>query len=143
MPLCPISKHENHNFHSILYLEIMKISKIPPKDELLGYVHNKKAAAQKYCVTEKTITLWLSKYELYEPRLNYGCNKLNLDKAREIRECHKLGTSLKDLANLYHVTFSTISRIIHNITYHEETIRKEVADITMVYNPSMNPVSRL
>lgn len=118
----------------------MKTSKIPPKETLLLYVDNRKEAANVFHVSEKTITLWLEKYDLYHPRHNYGCNKLDLDKAREIRDLYKQGKSLKELAGLYKVTIASISRIIHNITYHEDVIRKEVADIVMIYNPDMIPM---
>jgi transposase len=114
----------------------MKTSKIPPKEDLLPYVNNRKEAANVFNVTEKTIILWLIKYDLYKPKCNYGSNKLDIYKAREIRDHYKNGKSMKELAVDYDVTLSTISRIIHNINYHED---KEVAEVHMIYNPIMVP----
>lgn len=104
---------------------------IPTKDDLKPYLNNRKLACEKYNVSEKTIINWLKRYDLYEPRENYGCNKLNLDKAIEIRKLHKSGVKMKDLASQYKVTFATISRIVHNLIYKEF---KNTADISVVYN---------
>jgi transcriptional regulator with XRE-family HTH domain len=109
---------------------------MPKLEELQPYVNNRKKAAEKFGVTEKTIIRWLKHYGFYQPRPNYGCNKLNIEKAIEIRQLHKEGKSIKELAELYGVTFSTISRIIHNITYKYE---KEVADVKVIYNVLSNP----
>ncbi len=112
----------------------MKTSKIPPMQDLLPYIGNRKSAAELFKVTEKTIVSWLEKYDLYHPKHNFGCNKLDLDKAREIRILYKNGFEIKDIAKQYNVTFSSISRIIHNISYHED---KEIAEIKVIYNPTM------
>jgi DNA invertase Pin-like site-specific DNA recombinase len=67
---------------------------------------------------------------LYNPKKNYG-NKLNLEKARDIRKKHSDGLAIKELAREYHVTFSTISRIVQNLTYKETT---ETARVSVIYN---------
>jgi uncharacterized protein YjcR len=110
----------------------MRVSKIPPKIELLPFVKDRKMAAEKYGVTQKTISRWMQEYGLYQPKNNFGCNKLNMDKARDIRDLRKNGKSLKEIASVYGVTVSTISRIVHNIVYRDE---KEVADVKVIYNP--------
>lgn len=104
---------------------------IPSKADLLPYVKNRKEAAKKFEVTEKTIINWLKKYDLYQPKPNYGCKKLNGQKVLEIRKLHSDGVSIKELAKKYKVTFATISRVIHNLTYREE---KYTAIVNVVYN---------
>lgn len=106
---------------------------IPDKDDLFPYVNDRKAAAKKFNVTEKTITNWMKKYEIYKPKQNYGCNKLNFEKALEIRKNHKQGESIKSLSSKYNVTFATISRIINNLIYVEKET-KDTAKVSVVYN---------
>jgi len=103
------------------------------KSDLLPYLNNRKEAAKKFGVCERTIVRWMVSYDLYQPRKNYGCRKLNNHKAKEIREKHKCGLSLTELAEEYKVTFASISRVIHGITY--KVPPPEKAKITMVYNP--------
>lgn len=104
---------------------------IPSKNELLPYKNNRKQAAKFFKVTEKTIVNWMKKYEIYEPKQNYGCNKLDMTKAVEIRNLYKEGYEIKNLAKKYQVSFSTISRIIHNFTYKEF---ENTALVNVVYN---------
>jgi transposase len=104
---------------------------IPSKDELLPYRESRKEAAKKFGVTEKTIINWLKKYNLYQPKPNYGCGKLDGKRATEIRKLHSEGASIKELSKKYDVTFATISRIIHNLIYREE---KGTAIVNVVYN---------
>ncbi len=111
---------------------------IPSKDEIEPFKDDRKSAATKFDVSEKTIVNWLKRYGLYEPKANFGCNKLNMEKAIEIRRLHANGVPMKDLATKYDVTFSTISRIIHNLIYHHTT---DIAEVTVVYNPVMKPTS--
>lgn len=106
---------------------------IPTKQDLLPYVDNRKAAAEKFNVTEKTIVNWLKRYDLYKPKENFGCGKLSSEKASEIRRLYKSGRSVKELAKQFGVTDSTISRVIHNVIYRES---KEIAEVTAVYNVS-------
>jgi lambda repressor-like predicted transcriptional regulator len=115
----------------------MRTSKIPPIEDLEPYVDNKKEAAEKYGVTTKTIIRWLKQYNLVTEVL-CSSHKLNLDKAIEIRRLHKEGESMKDLAAKYGVTFSAISRIIHNIVYRQE---KDIADVKVIYNPDPGSAS--
>jgi transposase-like protein len=109
----------------------MKTSKMPPVEELRPYKNNRKLAAEKYGVCEKTVIRWMQKAGLYQafPRLSF-------EKAEEVRRHYEEGKTMKELAAQYGVTFSTISRIIHKITYHKE---KEVADVSVIYNP--DPIS--
>jgi transposase len=108
---------------------------IPDKDDLILYKEDKKKASKVFKVTEKTIINWFKKYDLYEPKVNYGCGKLNMEKANEIRELRKKGMKIKDLAKKYKVTIATISRIINNKTYNEE---KNTAIINVVYKVENN-----
>lgn len=61
--------------------------------------------------------------------------KLNLEKARQIRTLYNKGKTVLELANKYNVTSKSIYNVLNQITYHEN--RKEVAEITMIYNPDM------
>ena len=103
----------------------------PSKAELQLFVADYKSAANQFKVSEKTVSRWMKSEGLHEVKENYGV-KLNLEKAREIRLKHSEGVEIKDLALQYNVTFSTISRIIHNITYTEI---KETAKVKVIYNP--------
>lgn len=104
---------------------------VPNKEELLPYRENRKEAAKFFGVTEKTIVNWMKKHEIYKAKPNYGCGKLNGEKALEIRKLHSEGVSVKDIAKKYQVTFATISRIIHNLIYRED---KNTAIVSVVYN---------
>jgi transposase len=103
----------------------------PSKEELTEHPCRQEAS-QYFQVTERTIIRWLKHYNLYTPTENYGCNKLNMEIAREIRHSYKAGMTMKELAKKYEVTISTISRIIHKINYPENT---EVATVNVIYNP--------
>lgn len=103
------------------------------KSELLLYLNDRKDAAKKFEVCERTIVRWMISYDLYQPQENYGSRKLGPEKAKEIREKKKEGSSLKELAQDYGVTFASISRVVHGITYKEPPPEK--AKVTMVYNP--------
>jgi transposase len=106
---------------------------IPEKKELLPYVKKRKEAAEHFNVTERTIVNWMKKYNIYKPKKNYGCNKLNLEKAKEIRSLYKNGKKIKELSKKYKVTIATISRIINNIVY-KENMEHDTADVTVIYN---------
>lgn len=106
---------------------------LPEKNDLIPFIKDRKEAAKKFNVTEKTIINWMKKYNLYKPRENFGCNKLNFKKASEIRLLYKQGESIKSLSLKYKVTFATISRVINNLIYVEKT-NKDTATINVVYN---------
>lgn len=103
----------------------------PKKEDLIPFVNNRKEASKIFGVTEKTIVNWMKKYEIYHPKENYGCNKLNSQKAIEIRKLHLQGHTIKELAEKYEVTFATISRIIKNSIYKQDI---DTALISVVYN---------
>lgn len=111
---------------------------IPRKEELLPYVDDRKEAAKIFDVSEKTVSNWMKKYDLYVPKENFGCGKLDLKKAAEIRKLHRDGAKMKELAAMYDVTFATISRVVHNLIY-----RKTIgtAEITVVYNVTPSTLS--
>lgn len=103
---------------------------MPPLEDLLKFTSKREAAA-KYDVTQKTITNWLKYYGVYKATPKYGPNKLNIEKAQEIRRLHKEGKSRKELAKMFGVTFSTISRVIHNLIHKE---CDDVAKVSVIYN---------
>lgn len=103
----------------------------PSKEDLLPYVHKRKEAADIFGVSEKTILRWLKSYNIYEHG-QYGRGKLDTKKAKEIREKNKAGISIKKLANEYGVTFATISRVVHYLTYKES---EDKAKVSVIYNP--------
>ena len=102
----------------------------PSSKDLLPFINNRKEAAEKFAVSEKTVSRWMKSYGIYNPKKNYGC-KLDIIKAREIRKKYEQGTEIKDLAEEYQVTFSAVSRIIRNITYSENT---DTAEVSVIYN---------
>lgn len=106
---------------------------IPTKESLIPYINNRKEAAKFFNVTEKTIINWMKKYEIYNPKKNYGCNKLNAEKAIEIRKLYENGCKIKEISKKYSVTFATISRIINNKIYKEGN---DLALINVIYNTS-------
>jgi group I intron endonuclease len=59
--------------------------------------------------------------------------KLNQVTALEIREKHRNGTAIKDLAKQHGVTFASISRIVNNLVYKED---HDIAAVSVVYNIS-------
>ncbi len=103
----------------------------PSLNSLLPYVSDRKSGALHFGVSQKTFTRWLQAENLYVPKENYGV-KLNMQKARDIRRKFNDGTAIKDLAKEYQVTFSAISRVVQNISYHEV---KETAKVEVIYNP--------
>lgn len=103
---------------------------MPPLDNLLPYIKNRKIAAKKFGVSEKTIVRWLKYYDLYSPKPNYGPGKIGEYNAKIIRKKHAKGFSIKELAKEYEVTFSSISRIVNNLNYSES--RKD-SKINVIY----------
>jgi len=120
--------HENFIF-DIYYTLDMR----PPKEKLEPFVNDRQMAAEKYKVSERTVSRWMQYYGILERKNNMGCNKLDANKAHEIRQKRSEGATLKELAEEFGVTFSTISRIIHNINYKE--LSKDTAQVRVVYNP--------
>jgi transposase len=101
----------------------------PSKEELLVYAGDRKQIAEVFGVSDRTVVRWLKEYDLFE---RVGRGKLNLQKARQIRNEHQKGASMKELASKYNVTFASISRVVHGLTYPEH---KEFAKVSVVYNP--------
>ena len=93
--------------------------------------------AETYKVSERTVLRWLKHYNIFEARKNYGPNKLDTKKAKEIRRLHAAGSSMKDLAAKYKVTISAIQRVVRHITY---PTLKGTADVYVVYNPTPRQV---
>ena len=102
----------------------------PKKKELESFVGDRPAAAKHFDVSERTILRWFKHYGLFQRK---GRGKLDLYKARKIRQKHKDGVSIKDLAKEYNVTFASISRIIQRINYKDP---EELADVQVLYNPN-------
>jgi len=103
----------------------------PKKKELVPYKENVEKITKDFSVSHRTVIRWLKYYNMYYPRSNYGANKLSMDTARDIRNKYYDGMVMKDLAEEYKVTFSTISRVIHNITYKQVI---GTAEISVIYN---------
>lgn len=105
----------------------------PSKNDLTPYIHDRKSAAEIYGVSEKTIIRWLKSYGIYEHG-HYGRGKIGKENALEIRQKHKDGESIKNLAKEYGVSFAAVSRVIHKITYKD--VGHDCASISVVYNPN-------
>jgi hypothetical protein len=72
--------------------------------------------------------------KVVKKRKNWG-RKLNKTKAREIRaKYNNQKLPIKKLAQEYKVTFATISRILHNITYRD----KDFSKVYVIHNPKVN-----
>lgn len=98
-----------------------------PSKEQLIYI-NREEIVKKFNVSDKTVIRWLKHYGIFDRK----GRKLNLNKAKNIRSKHKNGISIKELAKEYEVTFSTISRVVNNITYKNKST---YANVSVVYNP--------
>ena len=120
-----------NKFFVKLYLDTQLYLDMKSLEELTPFINDRKSAAIHFGVSDKTISRWMKKLGLYLPKKNYG-TKLNLQKAQEIRVKYSNGSEIKDLAKEYEVTFSTISRIIDNISYKTT---KDTATVTVIYNP--------
>ena len=108
---------------------------IPKLTDLNPFLGDVEKIAIHFNVSDRTVRRWLSHYEIYEPKKNFGPNKLGKKKAREIRaKYNNQKVSIKKLAEEYGVTFATISRILHNITYPD----KDFSKVYVVHNPKVN-----
>lgn len=111
----------------------MPFKRIPkPNAETLKGKSLSQIAAE-FDVSERTARRWLASYDLYEPRPNYGCDKLSAEIAQTIRKDFRSGKTIKELSSHYKVTPATISRILHQITYPVKPT--ETAKVTVIYNP--------
>jgi lambda repressor-like predicted transcriptional regulator len=118
----------------------MRKSKKPLVEELRPFAADRAGAAAKFGVSPKTVVNWLRDSGLYEPRANYGCNKLDMAKARQIRELRDAGAGAAELAAKFGVTVAAVYRVLNNVTYRveQEVADVEVADVKVVYNPATN-----
>lgn len=81
---------------------------------------------------------WRPKKEILPKKEGWGANKLDIKKAQQIRKLYNSGKEIKNIAKKFDVTFSTISRIINNITYKEKKIKfGGEAIINVEYKPLM------
>ena len=101
------------------------------KEQLEKY-KSRTEAAQALGVSERTVIRWQKRFGLYEPKANYGCNKITDQQADEIRRRREAGEKVKDLATEFGVTFVTISRIVNGRTHKRNT---ETAIVSAIYNP--------
>lgn len=111
------------NFSYFYTLDKMR----PSKEELLNL--DRDEISEKFGVSDRTVVRWLQHYKLFERR---GRGKLSRQKAREMRNKHAQGASIKDLAEEYDVTFASASRAINNVTYND---RHDYARVSVIYNP--------
>jgi transposase len=92
----------------------------------------RKKAAKLLGVSERTLQKNMNNYDIsfrdwkpekeYKKRKGWGGHKLNMKKAKVIRKLYDNGEEIKNIAKRYDVTFSTISRIVNNITYKEAKV---------------------
>ena len=100
----------------------------PSKEQLLHL--SRAEIAEKFGVSNRTVVRWLQHDGLFERQ---GCGKLNMKKAREIRNKHATGASIKSLAKEYGVTFASVSRVLQHLTYDDR--KPDFAKISVIYNP--------
>lgn len=103
---------------------------IPDRKDLLPFIDHQRHGAMYFHVTQKTFNRWLNHYGIFHPTPNYGCNKLDMGLAKEIRKLHAEGQTMTALANRYGVTVAAISRVVHHKTYREN---KDTASVQVVY----------
>lgn len=101
------------------------------REDILPFVDDRKGGAAYFGVSERTFTRWLEFYGFYHTKENYQSHKLSVEQVAEIRQLYKDGTKMKRLAELYKVTFATVSRVVHNVTHKRIT---ETAKISVIYN---------
>lgn len=106
---------------------------VPSKKDLQKFATRKDIEVV-YDVSSYTVIGWLKQRNLYQPMENFGPRKLEKD-VDHIRGEWQSGISIKELAAQYGVTFATISRIVHNITYRVPV--KNSAIVSVIYNPQM------
>ena len=68
---------------------------------------------------------------MYKPKSSYK-SKLNLEKAREIRQKYSDGVKMREIAEEYDVSIVTVSKVVNRLVYKEPV--KEVATISVIYN---------
>lgn len=118
-------------FRSILGVQQLKHQK-PSRLELEKFLNKQNEAAVLFGVSKRTIRNWMKSYDLNCVNRNYGPNKL-FGKIQKIIELKNNGHSIKEIALIFNVTPSAISRAIYGITY---PAKKETADVGVVYNVS-------
>lgn len=106
---------------------------MPSKEQLEPYVGSLAEAANNFQVSERTIRRWLSYYGLYQPRKNYGPNKLGVEKAKEMRQKFIDGISAKKLSDDFHVSLTCVYRTLGHKTYRK---KEDTAKVFVIYNPS-------
>jgi len=107
----------------------------------------RKQAAKKLGISERTLQKNMNFYDItmrdWKPKEEHiikegwGAYKLSFEKAIKIREMfYEERMEIKDIAKKYDVTFSTISRIVRNITYKENKTKfGGEAKINVDYRP--------
>ncbi len=82
---------------------------------------NDKELAEKYSCSTRTIQRWRRK--LQNKRFGWGPGKLNMEKAREIRDLYRQkGLTQVVLAKMYHVSQAAIGRVVNNVSYPEKNV---------------------
>ena len=106
------------------------MSKKPSKNELKAFLNNKKDAAKKFEVSERTIYRWMLEYGICEKKSNYG-PKLSAKKVEQIRARHQAGDSVKQIAKKHKISLATVYRIVKNITHKQSST--DSAKVSVIY----------
>lgn len=99
----------------------------PKKSDIVNL--NREDISKKFNVSLKTAIRWQKEHDLYESKIV----RLDEDSVLNIRQGFEKGDSVKDLANKYNVSLSSIYRIINNETHH---FNQTLARISVNYNPN-------
>jgi lambda repressor-like predicted transcriptional regulator/predicted XRE-type DNA-binding protein len=78
--------------------------------------------------------IWIEITQDLEIRTSEKKNKLSPLLAKQIRDSHKNGSTLNELANKHSVSTNCIYNIVHGLTYKD--VKKDTATVSVVYNPN-------
>jgi len=87
------------------------------KEELKEMLSNftKEEIALNYNISQSTLSRLLKKHNLTKE--GYGANKLNFEKADEIRAFYKNNKTQKELSEMFGVSQPTIHKVVNNLIY--------------------------
>jgi len=91
----------------------------PTKETLYPFRKDIRNAANYFGVTEQTIRRWLKYYEIYEPKRNYGPNKLTAQDKIVIRKLYFSDKhTQQEIADKFEISQTMVGKIVNK--YHSD-----------------------